>query len=261
MNIVLVMSEASLWKPQFVQGIIQHISETHKIAGTVLTSFRHSKVSRFKHLTRYFIMLGPGVFLIMAMREIYHSLADMVDGIIPLPNCHSIRGVCRRYAIPTISTDNVNKPEIIKWIRQFNPDIILSSGNQIFGKRILSVPKIACLNRHTSLLPAYKGIYPIFWCLLNEEPYVGVSIHTMTEKIDRGIVIAQRRLEVSDGDTFFSLFEKCFELSVYAVIDAIQKIEDNDMQPVTSGYPESYYSYPAWKDVREFRRKGKKILF
>lgn len=260
MNIVLVMSEASLWKPGLVEGIIQRIPETHQITGTVLTTFRPRKVSRFKHLAQYFIMLGPGVFFIMAMREIYHAMADVVDRFIPLPKCHSIQGVCRRYNIPTFKTDNVNKPDAIKWIKQFDPDILLSSGNQIFGKKLISVPRAACLNRHTSLLPAYKGIYPIFWCMLNDEENVGVSIHTMTRKIDQGIVVSQKHLKIKERDTFFSLFERCFDLSVDAVIEAIQKIDNNDMQPVISENPESYYSYPTWRDVREFRRKGKRMM-
>ena len=30
------------------------------------------------------------------------------------------------------------------------------------------------INRHTSLLPGYGGIYPVFWQMLNDEEYGGV---------------------------------------------------------------------------------------
>jgi methionyl-tRNA formyltransferase len=260
MNIVLVMSEASLWKPQFVEGIIKTLSGAQQVVGMVLTSFRPRKSSKWTHTRRYFIMLGFRVFFLMAVREIFHTIGDIIDRHIRLSKYHSIEGVCRRYDIPVFKSRNVNNKNTIDWIQQLSPDILLSSGNQIFRKKLLSVSKIACLNRHTSLLPAYKGIYPIFWCLLNDEEFVGVSVHTMTAQIDQGKVVAQERLRVQEKDTFFSLFEKCFELSVDVVCEAIDRAEKGELRAVESYYEDSYYSYPTWQDVKAFRRKGKRLL-
>lgn len=96
--------------------------------------------------------------------------------------------------------------------------------------------------------------------MLNNEEKVGVSVHTMTRKIDEGIVIAQKSLQINPRDTFFSLYEKCFKLSVAVVIEAMRKVERGDFRPIISGLENSYYSYSSWKDVCKFRRMGKKIL-
>ena len=62
-------------------------------------------------------------------------------------------------------------------------------------------------------------------------------------------------------DTFFSLFEKCFDLSVDVVIEAIKVLGDNEkIKKHIINYQESYYSYPSYGDVKLFRDKGKKIL-
>ena len=182
----------------------QGIELADSVVGMVLTSFRPRKSSKWNHIRRYFIMLGFRVFFLMAVREIFHTIGDIIDRHIRLSKYHSIEGVCRRYDIPVFKSRNVNNKNTIDWIQQLSPDILLSSGNQIFRKKLLSVSKIACHNRHTSLLPAYKGIYPIFWCLLHDEEFVGVSVHTMTVQIDQGIVVAQKRLRVQEKDTFFS---------------------------------------------------------
>lgn len=260
MRIVLVMSEASLWKPRFVQQLIERLADRHSIVGTVLTSFRPPRVSKLKHLRRYATMLGLYAFCMMAIQECYHNLANLLGRFTPLKKAHSIRAVCLRYQIPVMMSRSVNGRDTVMWIRRLQPDIILSSGNQIFKRSLLEVPTKACLNRHTSLLPAYAGIYPIFWCILNEEEEVGVSVHTMVEEIDKGQVVAQQSLRVKPEDTFFSLFSRCFALSVDVVMQAIDRIDSGDWKPIVNGRSPSYYSYPTRNDVRQFRRKGKRML-
>ena len=260
MRIVLVISEASLWKPRFVQQLIERLPDRHSFVGTVLTSFRPPTVSKLKHLRRYATMLGPYIFCTMAIREGFHKVASLLSGFIPLKKPHSIRAVCLRYQVPVIISHNVNDRNTVTWISELQPDIILSSGNQIFNRSLLEVPSKVCLNRHTSLLPAYAGIYPIFWCLHNDEEEVGVSVHTMVEEIDRGSVVAQQSLRVEPRDTFFSLFSRCFALSVDVVLQAIDRIDSSDWKPIVNGRSPSYYSYPTRNDVRQFKRMGKKIL-
>ncbi len=260
MRIVLVMSEASLWKPGYVAGVIERLGEEHPVVAAVLTSFRPRKASRRKHLRRYLTMLGPWAFVRLGAREAWHGLLDRIDRAVRLPKPHSIAGVCRRHDIPVLRTRNANDPRTIAWIRRMEPDVLLSSGNQIFGRELLAAASKACLNRHTSLLPSYGGIYPIFWCMLHGEREVGVSVHTMTEQIDRGVVLAQRSVPIGEGDTFFSLYARCFRLSVDATVEAVGKVARDDYSPVGGDREASYYSYPAADDVRAFRRKGLRMM-
>ena len=61
---------------------------------------------------------------------------------------------------------------------------------------------------------------------------------------------------------FFSLFEKCFEISVNVVIEAIKILDDGlTVKKPTNSYQESYYSYPSYNDVKLFRKKGNKMLW
>jgi methionyl-tRNA formyltransferase len=260
MRIVIVMSEASLWKPRFVQQLIERLPNRHAIVGAVLTSFRPPKTSWFKHVRRYAMMLGPYVFCLVAAREAYHKILDRVFRFVPLKQEHSIRGVCRRHQIPVVMSPDVNDFDTVAWMKRLEPDIILSSGNQIFKESTLAVPSKGCLNRHTSLLPAYAGIYPIFWCLLNDEKEVGVSVHTMLKEVDKGQIVAQESLSVAPRDTFFSLFERCFALSVDVVLQAIDRIDSGDWKPIMNSRTPSYYSYPTRHDIRQFRHKGKRML-
>lgn len=260
MRIVLVMSEASLWKPGFVEDIVAGLPAEHRVVGAVLTRFRPRGVGHKKHIRRYLDMLGPRLFFTMAVREAWHDLLDRVDRRVRLPGPHSIAGVCRRRGIPIIEAMDVNDPAVVQRVRALEPDILVSSGNQIFKRDLLKSAKVACINRHTSLLPAYKGIYPLFWCLLNEEKEVGVSLHVMTPKIDEGGVIGQIAVPIDPKDTFFSLFERCFAASGPLVVETVGKLAAGTAAPIVNGRSASYYSYPSAEDVHRFRQAGKRMI-
>jgi len=260
MRIVLIVNESSPWKLRFIQGVIKRLPQQYEIVGAVYSTFCPKDVSKFQHAKRHFIIFGPRGFALMLSYKIYYFLADVIDRIFPLPMPYSIAGVYRRNKIPMFFSKDVNSRATIEWINRLKPDIILSSGNQIFKEELLAIPRIACLNRHTSLLPAYGGIYPVFWCMLNKEEKVGVSVHIMTSKIDEGVIISQRSLYITPEDTLFSLYEKCFDISVDVVLEAVKKVGSGSYKAITSSTTKSYYSYPNWKDVLRFRRLGKKIV-
>jgi methionyl-tRNA formyltransferase len=259
MKIVLVMSETSMWKPAFINRLIRELPEQHEIVGAVLTNFGYDTYGFFGYLKRYFNILGLNAFVYVALRNFIYSILKQFKRIAGKPDCYSISGVCRQHNIPVHYTNDVNSFTTLSWIRALEPDITFSSGHQIFGEELLSIPKKGCINRHSSLLPAYRGIYPLFRNLLYDEKEAGVSIHTMEKKIDTGRVVSQQSFPIEPDDTLFSLFDKCYDISAALVIEALDKIDIGNWQSVQNGRTPSYYTFPTWKEGREFRKKGKRI--
>jgi methionyl-tRNA formyltransferase len=52
-----------------------------------------------------------------------------------------------------------------------------------------------CINIHYSLLPKYRGLHATVWTIINDEDYVGLTIHQMTDFIDDGPIIYQYKIE------------------------------------------------------------------
>ncbi len=67
---------------------------------------------------------------------------------------------------------------------------------------VLTKPALGCINFHFGLLPKYKGADPVFWQLKNRETMGGITIHTMTEKVDEGNILHVAELQIIPGETY-----------------------------------------------------------
>lgn len=259
MKIVIVMSETSMWKPGFIESLIKSLPREHTITAAALTGFGYETYGLFYYLSKYYNILGGRAFVNISLKNLVTLFQKKILRLAGKPERLSIAGVCRIYGIPVHHTRNINNQITIDWLKSFEPDIILSSGHQIFSGGLLSLPKKYCLNRHSSLLPGYRGIYPLFRNLLNDDKVAGVTIHTMEKEIDKGKIVAQKSFPIEPDDTLFSLFGKCYGLSVELVNEAVEKVGTDSWEPVQNNIAPSYYSFPTWEQGRQFRKKGKRI--
>jgi len=156
----------------------------------------------------------------------------------------------------------VNSDSFLSHVTSAGPDVIVSSNSQIFGKKLLRVPRIACINRHSSLLPSYGGILPVFHAIANGEKEVGVTIHIMGEGLDTGTVIAQEAIPVEKGEfTLFVLYKKCFDISAKLILKALDLLQKDGLRDCE--YParqKSYYSFPAREQWKLFKQNGGRFM-
>lgn len=71
--------------------------------------------------------------------------------------------------------------------------------NQKIPAELLALPRHGFLNIHPSLLPAYRGIAPLFWQLRAGEMNTGVTVHWMDEGLDTGPILAQTAVPLPSG--------------------------------------------------------------
>lgn len=98
-------------------------------------------------------------------------------------------------------------------------------------------------NIHFSLLPAYKGVYPSVWPILNGEQYAGVTLHEMEQGIDTGDIIAQKRIKLSGKETSYSLYHRCIKEGTALVIKNLDKLINHSYKAYSqSAIGSTYYS-------------------
>ena len=73
---------------------------------------------------------------------------------------------------------------------------------------IISLAKYSGINMHPSYLPFYKGAFSNSWAIINGEKFTGITFHYMTDKIDSGNIIFQKKINITKNDTAYSLYLK-----------------------------------------------------
>ncbi|HHL2498635.1 TPA: formyltransferase family protein [Yersinia enterocolitica] len=94
-------------------------------------------------------------------------------------------------------------------LEKFNPDYLFSLHyRSLIPGDILKLVRGACVNLHPSILPEYKGTNSVSWTIINDEKSTGYTFHYMNEDFDTGDILFQEKIEVSEKETAFSLFNK-----------------------------------------------------
>lgn len=121
----------------------------------------------------------------------------------------------------------VREPECVEYLRTFEPDVIVVVAfGQILPEEILEMPKYCCVNVHASLLPKYRGAAPIQWAVINGEKVSGVTTMRMERGVDTGDMILKEEVELEEGETGGSLFERLSVLGASLCVKTLQKLED-----------------------------------
>ncbi|REC63120.1 hypothetical protein DRF65_07810 [Chryseobacterium pennae] len=214
----------------------------------------------------YFIK-GFGIFQTVKMGikvasakalNILDSLTQYKLDIVP----KSLKAVSNRYNISFEQIKNPNDPKFLEQIKSLEPDLIVSySAPVVFKKALLEIPKHGCINLHCSLLPHYAGVMPSFWTLYKKEKYTGATVHYMDSKIDNGKILNQKKIDIANDETMFSLILKSKEIGGNLMCETIQGIQNSNLNIkenlVENG---SYFTWPTVEQFQEFTKNGGRLI-
>jgi methionyl-tRNA formyltransferase len=100
-----------------------------------------------------------------------------------------------------------SKHSLAPLLRAYEPDLALCTGFPwLIPGEAIDVPKHGIVNGHPSLLPRYRGPFPVAWAVRNRETEIGMSYHLMDAKFDTGNLLAQQRIPLAEDDTMETLF-------------------------------------------------------
>ena len=138
---------------------------------------------------------------------------------------YSMPARARRLRLPIVWIDRMNEEELAP-LRRLNIDLLIVSGFGIILKRpILELPRLGCLNCHSSLLPRHRGPNPFASVLLSEDERTGVTFHIMDPGIDTGPIVDQASFEIGPKDTTFTIYRRCCELAGSRIVELVHRIE------------------------------------
>ena len=102
--------------------------------------------------------------------------------------------------------------------------ICLAGFMKILSSKFIKQFNGKIINIHPSLLPRYKGLNTHSRAIQNKDKFTGCSVHYVTEQLDSGKIILQKKIKILKKDTPRSLAEKVLKQEHKLYPKAILKI-------------------------------------
>jgi methionyl-tRNA formyltransferase len=121
------------------------------------------------------------------------------------------------------------KHSLAPLLRGYEPDLAICTGFPwLIPAEAIDVPKHGIVNGHPSLLPRYRGPFPVAWAVRNGETEIGMSYHVMDAHFDTGNVLAQARLPLSDDASWEMLQAQLREVTPTLFAEVFDRLARGD---------------------------------
>ncbi|MFO7774716.1 MAG: methionyl-tRNA formyltransferase [Candidatus Hydrogenedentota bacterium] len=171
----------------------------------------------------------------------------------------SIMGIAARNGIPIVWLNRMEPHELAP-IAAAEPDLLLVGGFGIILKPpLLNLPRLGCVNTHSSLLPRHRGPNPFTPAILDGDSESGITFHRMDVGIDTGPILAQHRAPIDPRETAGTLHKKLSRLAgehVLSMLDAVEEhgLDGAPQDPAFATYekaPKLEDTYIDWAEPAE----------
>ncbi len=208
------------------------------------------------------LFAGTPDFAVLPLRKLKESGARIVAVLTQADKPQGRKGTltpppvkvaAQEYGIPVLQIEKLREEAGL--LRSYPADILITCAyGQILTQEILdSFPK-GVWNIHAGLLPKYRGASPIQSCILDGERETGVCIMQTELGLDTGAVLAVRRTEISETETYGDLSKRLSELGAELLLETLPLLESGEYTLTPQGEEGAH-------TVRKINKSHAKISF
>lgn len=246
--------------PVHTVPFIKKVIEARKgwIAGVAIARGNRLTIRKNQSKTGYLLslLLIMGVFhfvknsLITLRYKLLKKLAPYSNKI----SIMTLKGWVGSQGIHVMEINSANDKILLNTLSELSVDVIINQSQSIIKSELLAIPSIGIINRHNALLPKNRGRLTPFWVLYKGEKETGVSIHFVTDKLDAGDIIVQKRFEVSASDSFNKLVKKNYTIAPNAMIEALDLLASGEYSVIPNDdQAATYNSTPRLHEAFKYR--------
>lgn len=141
-------------------------------------------------------------------------------------------GIAEAARLPAFTVRPADYPDRSAWdaaiteaTAQHGPDLVVSAGfMKILGPHFLSRFPGRVINTHPALLPAFPGAHAVPDALDYGVKVTGATVHLVDEGVDSGPILAQRAVDVHDGDDEQTLHERIKVVERVLLVDVLAEL-------------------------------------
>jgi methionyl-tRNA formyltransferase len=125
------------------------------------------------------------------------------------PGYRSLADAAREAGIAVTTPVDAGGRALLDWVRGVRPDVMFSFHyRHAIPRTVRRVAGLGAYNLHLSLLPRWRGRWPIPFVILAGERESGITLHEMVEEFDAGDVVGQVAFPVAPRETATDLYDK-----------------------------------------------------
>ncbi len=217
------------------------------------------------------LFFGTPDFAVESLKKIHEAGYEIV-GVVTAPDKPAGRGKkirqsdVKKYALENylkiLQPVNLKNTEFIEEIQKMKPDVAVVVAFRMLPEVVWKIPPLGTFNLHASLLPDYRGAAPIHHAIINGESQTGVTTFFINNKIDTGEIIEQKSMEISQSDTFGSMYEKLKKTGADLVLETLQKIESGQIKTYPQDHSKAIHPAPKLNKENtkiDWQKPAKKI--
>lgn len=153
--------------------------------------------------------------------------------------------IAKNNKIQTYSVNELKSESFFSTVENNRPDLILAAGfPKLIPSRIVELASFGGYNIHPSVLPQYRGGTPVRWMIMNCEPKLGLSIHTLADKFDTGDIIFQKSIEMPHNCTWGEAELELLSLLPKTMLSFLEIIKEKTIKPIKQNESISTFFVP-----------------
>ena len=139
--------------------------------------------------------------------------------------------------------ESAKTDETYALLKDKQPDVIVVVGyGQIISQRVIDLPRLGCVNVHSSLLPRLRGAAPINWAIVRGDKKTGVSTMQIVKKLDAGDVLGVKETVIGDNEYAPALADRLAKMGAELLIETLARLEKDEITPQPQDEAASTYA-------------------
>ena len=197
------------------------------------------------------VFLGTPAFALPSLHAIAQATA--VVGVVSQPDRPSGRGrvqvappvamAAREMELRLLQPESLRSAGAVAELSALHPDLLVTVAyGRLVPGAVLSLPPMGCINLHPSLLPEYRGASPIQRAIADGATATGITVMYLTEDLDAGDIILQRRIAIGPEETAGELEARLAEEGADLLLEAVGQIARGEAQRRAQDHARTTYA-------------------
>jgi methionyl-tRNA formyltransferase len=188
------------------------------------------------------VFMGTAELACASLKALHESPDFVVIGVVTQPDRPKgrdlklapshVKMLAGDLQLPVLQPEKARHPDFVMQLQELTPDlIVVAAYGQILPQSILDLPRLGCLNVHTSLLPKYRGASPIQSAILDDQPHTGVTIMKMDAGLDTGDILTQESTPIAAEDNAQTLHDRLATLGAGLLVRTVRDLAAGKIVP------------------------------